>query len=85
VGTSLSIRAERGFDNFLWGSPAIELKFGPAFSQPAQVRPQLTGTWHLNEMGVSIQGKRMYLWRAVDSEVETLDALFSRGGTRPRP
>ena len=32
-------------------------------------------TWHLDEMFVSIGGKRMYLWRAVDAEGEVLDCL----------
>src|SRR4029078_8366988 len=32
-------------------------------------------TWHLDEMFVSISGKRMYLWRAVDAEGEGLDCL----------
>ena len=31
--------------------------------------------WHLDEMFVSIHGKRMYLWRAFDSEGEVLDIL----------
>ena len=31
------------------------------------------GRWHLDEVLVSINGKRMYLWRAVDSEGEVLD------------
>ena len=31
--------------------------------------------WHLDEMVVSSQGRRMYLWRAVDSEGEVLDLL----------
>lgn len=33
------------------------------------------GRWHLDEVFVSINGKRMYLWRAVDSEGEVLDIL----------
>ena len=32
-------------------------------------------TWHLDEMIVSIGGKRMYLWRAVDAEGEILEIL----------
>src|SRR5436190_21676426 len=32
-------------------------------------------TWHLDEMFVSIGGKMMYLWRAVDAEGEVLDCL----------
>ena len=32
-------------------------------------------TWHLDEMFVSIDGRKMYLWRAVDAEGEVLDIL----------
>src|SRR5258705_3242731 len=45
-------------------------------------RPTFTGdapkphtTWHLDEVFVSIGGKWMYLWRAVDAEGEVLDCL----------
>ena len=31
--------------------------------------------WHLDEMVVSIAGRGMYMWRAVDSEGEVLDVL----------
>jgi transposase-like protein len=34
-----------------------------------------SGIWHLDEMVISIQGRRLYLWRAVDSEGEILDIL----------
>ena len=52
------------------------LKFGPAFARNLRrLRPRPSDTWHLDEMVVSIQGRRMYLWRAVDSEGEILDLL----------
>src|SRR5215217_8834162 len=52
------------------------LKFGPLFARNLRrLRPRPTATWHLDEMVVSIQGKRTYLWRAVDSEGEVLDLL----------
>ena len=38
-------------------------------------RPRPDARWHLDEVFVSIAGKRMYLWRAVDSEGEVLDIL----------
>src|SRR3954451_23589305 len=54
-----------------WG-----LKFGPMFARNLRrQRPRPADTWHLDEMVVSIQGRRMYLWRAVDSEGEVLDLL----------
>jgi len=43
------------------------------------VRPDRTLTadvrWHLDKVFVSINGKNMYLWRAVDCEGEVLDVL----------
>src|SRR5919198_5980769 len=52
------------------------IKFGPAFARNLRrLRPRPADTWHLDEMVVSIQGRRMYLWRAVDSEGEILDLL----------
>jgi transposase-like protein len=50
------------------------LTFGPAISRRLRARrPKPHSRWHLDEMVVSIQGRRMYLWRAVDSEGEVLD------------
>src|SRR5215210_6957373 len=60
------------------------LKFGPKFARNLRrLRPRPTGTWHMDEMMISIQGRRMYLWRAVDSEGEVLDLLLqSRRDTK---
>src|SRR5256886_13496389 len=33
------------------------------------------GRWHLDEVFVSINGRQLYVWRAVDSEGEVLDIL----------
>ncbi len=33
------------------------------------------GTWHLDEVYLKIDGRMVYLWRAVDAEGEVLDAL----------
>jgi putative transposase len=60
--------AERGLDVSSETIRRWVHKFGPATPSP-------TGTRHLDEMVVSIQGRRMDLWRAVDSEGEILDAL----------
>jgi transposase-like protein len=50
--------------------------FGPMIARRLRVmRPKPHTTWHLDEMFVSIGGKRMYLWRAVDAEGEVLDCL----------
>lgn len=51
-------------------------KFGPAFARNLRrLRPRPADTWHLDEIVVSIGGRRMYLWRAVDSEGEVRDML----------
>ena len=68
--------AERGIETSYETVRRWVLKFGPAFARNLRrLRPKPTGTWHLDEMVVSVQGKRMYLWRAVDSEGEVLDLL----------
>jgi putative transposase len=68
--------AERGLDISYETNRRWVLKFGPAFARNLrQLRPRPTDTWHLDEMVISIQGRRMYLWRAVDSEGEILDVL----------
>jgi transposase-like protein len=52
------------------------IKFGPAFARTLRrLRLRSADTWPLEEMVVSIQGRHMDLWRAVDSEGEILDVL----------
>jgi transposase-like protein len=52
------------------------VKFGLGYARTLRrLRPRPDGRWHLDEVFVSINGKRMYLWRAVDSEGEVLDIL----------
>src|SRR3954465_5352214 len=68
--------AERGIETSYETVRRWVMKFGPAFARNLrQLRPRPSNTWHLDEMVVSIQGRRMYLWRAVDSEGEVLDRL----------
>ena len=38
-------------------------------------RPKPHTTWHLDEVYLKIDGRMVYLWRAVDAEGEVLDAL----------
>jgi transposase-like protein len=40
-------------------------------------RPKPHATWHLDEVYLKIDGRMVYLWRAVDAEGEVLDVLFS--------
>ncbi|MCP4308962.1 MAG: IS6 family transposase, partial [bacterium] len=52
------------------------LKFGPAIAANLRrTRPKPSNHWHLDEMVVTINGKRHWLWRAVDNEGEVLDFL----------
>jgi transposase-like protein len=52
------------------------LKFGEAYARKQRrLRPRPDGRWHLDEVFVFINSKRMYLWRAVDSEGEVLVCL----------
>ena len=68
--------AERGIEVSYETARRWVMKFGPMFARNLRsLRPRATGTWHLDEMVISIQGRRMYLWRAVDSEGEVLDLL----------
>src|SRR6516225_9949306 len=39
------------------------------------IRPKAYTRWHLDEMVISLSGKKMYMWRAVDGEGEVLEIL----------
>jgi putative transposase len=50
--------------------------FGPLVAANLRRRRcQPHSTWHLDEMVISMRGKRMYLWRAVDAEGQILEVL----------
>jgi transposase-like protein len=52
------------------------LKFGPIIAKNLrESRPKAHCRWHLDEMVVSIAGRQVYMWRAVDSEGEVLEIL----------
>jgi transposase-like protein len=52
------------------------MKFGSAVARNLRhARPVAHDRWHLDEMVVSIAGRQMYMWRAVDGEGEVLDVL----------
>ena len=68
--------AERGIDVSYETVRRWALKFGQAYARRLKTtRPRPDAKRHLDEVFVSIAGKRMYLWRAVDSEGEVLDIL----------
>jgi len=53
------------------------LKFGPVIAKNLRTsRPQACTRWHLDEMVVSLSGRKMYMWRAVDGEGEVLEILL---------
>ena len=50
--------------------------FGPLIAADLRKRrPRAHTTWHLDEVYLKIDGRLVYLWRAVDSEGEILDVL----------
>ncbi len=52
-------------------------KFGPAYARALKRRQgRLGDTWHLDELFVTIQGRRQYLWRAVDQDGDVIDLLL---------
>ena len=53
-------------------------RFGPVYARRRRRRRrgQMGDTWHLDEVFVTIQGRRQYLlWRAVDEDGDVLDIL----------
>lgn len=51
-------------------------KFGAEYARRLKRRQgRLGDTWHLDELFVTIQGKRQYLWRAVDQDGDVIDIL----------
>ncbi len=52
------------------------LKFGQDYANKLKRRrPQPGDKWHLDEVFLSINGQRSYLWRAVDQDGQALDIL----------
>ena len=51
--------------------------FGLAYARRLRrrIRP-LSDTWHLDELFVTIHGRRQYLWRAVDQDGDVIDILL---------
>jgi transposase-like protein len=50
--------------------------FGPMIAgRLRKRRPKPHATWHLDEVYLKIDGRMVYLWRAVDAEGEVLDVL----------
>lgn len=68
--------AERGVDVSYETVRRWALKFGRAYAAKLRKsRSRSDARWHLDEMFVPINGRRVYLWRALDCEGEVLDIL----------
>ena len=51
-------------------------KFGPVYAAGLRRRqPRPGDKWHLDEVFLTINGRRQYLWRAVDQDGNVLDIL----------
>jgi putative transposase len=54
-------------------------KFGQQYANELRRRcPKPDDTWHLDEVFLTINGERHYLWRAVDQDGHVLDMLVQR-------
>src|SRR6185312_15447922 len=54
-------------------------KFGPVYAAGLRRRqPRPGDTWHLDEVFLTINSRRQYLWRAVDQDGTVLDILVQR-------
>ena len=54
--------------------------FGPKMAADLRKRrPRPHTTWHLDEVYLKIDTRRVYFWRAVDADSEVLDVLVKTG------
>jgi len=68
--------AERGIEVSYESIRRWVARFGPQIARRLRHhRPRPHSLWHLDEMFVSMNGKRSYLWRAIDQNGEILDVL----------
>jgi transposase-like protein len=68
--------AERGIDVSYETVRRWALKFGTIIARKLRRgRPPPDGRWYLDEVFVSVNGKQLYVWRAVNREGEVLDIL----------
>jgi transposase-like protein len=75
--------AERGIDVTYETIRCWVDRFGPSIAANIRrTRGRADSVWHLDEMVVRIGGRRMWMWRAVDSEGEVLDVLVQKRRNR---
>jgi putative transposase len=68
--------AQRGIDLSYETVRRWSVKFGLSYARKLRrSHPRADVRWHLDEVFVRINGKCVYLWRAVDCEGEVLDVL----------
>jgi len=87
---TLSIRdveellAQRGIEVSREAVRCWVIKFGPLIAANLRRgRSPPSSRWYLDEMVVKIDGKRMFLWRAVDDEGQCSTVSSRSGATRP--
>ncbi len=60
-------------------------KFGPSYSRTLRRKQgRLGDIWHVDELFITIQGQRHYLWRAVDQDGDVIDILVTSIGSLRR-
>src|ERR1700689_564210 len=60
--------------------------FGPRIAAELRKRrPRPHASWHFDEVYLKIDGRMVYLWRAVDAEGEVLDVLVQSKRNKPAP
>ncbi len=53
--------------------------FGPSYSRTLRRKQgRLGDIWHVDELFITIQGQRLYLWRAVDQDGDVIDILVTK-------
>ncbi len=75
--------AQRGIDVSYETVRRWSVKFGLAYARKLRhAQPRADVRWHLDEAFVSINGKILYLWRAVVCKGDVLDVLVQSRGNK---
>ncbi len=75
----LRLSAERVILKSPRGHPTVVSEVRCRYARTLKRRQgRLGDTWHLDELFVTIQGQRQYLWRAVDQDGDVIDILVQR-------
>ena len=68
--------AERGIQVSYETARRWSIKFVPRFAEQLRRREPRSGkVWHLDEVFLRMNGRRVYLWRAIDEQGQVLDIL----------